>query len=237
MYGSLPVPVGSGYRRGYLARPDRAGRFPAVILVPDLDGLTAHEKALARRLARRGIVVVAVDLYGSSGADESDALASYHEFDDGDAVRILDETQEYLASDDIDWAIHRPVGILGLEVGGRFALIQAAHRDWVGAAAVAYAPLTGDEDRRYRVADLLEHIARPVLGLYGADDELIDADSVDEAQRRNISGQWLLYEGAGHGFMNDSGPGYEPAAAEDAVARIVSFFMASLPTATEAVVG
>ncbi len=55
MYGPLSVSVGAGYRRGYLARPDQAGRFPTVILSPDLDGLGAHEKHVARRLARRGV--------------------------------------------------------------------------------------------------------------------------------------------------------------------------------------
>jgi carboxymethylenebutenolidase len=237
MYGSLPVPVGSGYRRGYLARPDRSGRFPVVVLVPDVDGLTAHEKALARRLARRGIAVLAVDMYDTTGSDGEAALQAYHDFDDAEAIRILDECQEYLASQDIDWAVDRPVGILGLEVGGRFALLAAAYRDWVGSAAVVYAPLTGDEERRFPVGDVLEHLGRPILGLYGALDDLIAVESVDEAQRRNPAGQWLLYEGAGHGFMNDSGAGYEVSAAEDALARVADFFASTLPAAAEDVVG
>src|SRR5690606_13670444 len=51
MYGSYPVPVGAGYRRGYLARPDRAGRFPVVIVVPDLNGLSSFEKDICRTFA------------------------------------------------------------------------------------------------------------------------------------------------------------------------------------------
>jgi dienelactone hydrolase len=37
------------------------------------------------------------------------------------------------------------------------------------------------------------------------------------------------YEGAGHGFLDLAGDGYEPAAAEDAWARILAFFRATLP--------
>lgn len=235
MYTSLPVPVGSGYRSGYLARPDKAGRFPVVILVPDYDGLTAHEKALARRLARRGIAVVAVDLYATDRA--GDPLETYHSLDDAEAIRVLDETQEWLASDDIHWAHPTRVGLLGLEVGGRFTVIQAAHRPWVASAAVAYTPLTGDEQRRHQIADMLDHIGQPLLGIYAAEDELIAAESVDEAQSRNASGSWLLYEGVGHGFLDESDPNYDQASAEDAILRLVEFFAATLPGPEEEELG
>jgi carboxymethylenebutenolidase len=89
--------------------------------------------------------------------------------------------------------------------------------------------LTGDEDREHEVADYLDHLPVPVLALYGQDDDLIAVETVDEAQRRNDHGQWLLYEGAGHGFLDIAGDGYEPAAAEDAWARILAFFRATLP--------
>jgi dienelactone hydrolase len=125
------------------------------------------------------------------------------------------------------------VGILGIDVGGRFALIGAATRPWVQAVAVAYAPLTGDDDREYPVAGYLEHLPVPVLGLYGADDELIASSSVDEAQRRNQHGQWLLYEGAGHGFLDIDAELYDTDAAADAGARLVEFFKAALPVAEE----
>lgn len=235
MYGGLPISVGTGYRPGYLARPDKAGRFPVVILVPDVDGLTAHGKHIARRIARRGVAVVAVDLYV---ADRTrDALEAYHDLDDSEAVRVLDEVQEYLSSDDIDWAHSSRVGVLGLEVGGRFALIQAAHRPWVASAAVVYAPLTGDEERRYQVADMLDHLAPPILGIYAAEDELIDPGTVDEAQNRNASGNWLLYERVGHGFLDDGGTNYDQGSAEDVIQRLVDFFLATLPKASVREVG
>ena len=237
MYGPLPVSVGSGYRRGYLARPDKAGRFPVVLLVPDLDGLGAHEKHVARRLARRGLAVVVIDLYPQAPTSRDDALAAYHQLTDFEAMRTLDEAVEYLSSEDIDWAQCDSVGVLGLDVGGRFALIQAAHRRWVGACAVVSAPLTGDEDRRHPVADMLEHLAPPILGLYGADDSLISTDTVDEAQRRNPAGTWLLYEGAGHGFLDEVGPEFEEPSAEDAIARLTDFFLAHLPRAQETELG
>ena len=66
------------------------------------------------------------------------------------------------------------------------------------------------------------------MGLYGAADDLIDASSVDEAQRRNSHGQWLLYDGAGHGFLDVTADGFDPSASDDAFARILAFLQATL---------
>ena len=195
MYGNLTVSVGSGYRRGYLARPDQAGRWPVVILAHDLDGLGAHEKYIARRLARRGVAVLAVELYDERPDGEDAGLRAYNDLTDGQALRVLDETHEYLSSDDIGWAHTNRIGMIGLDVGGRFALITAAHRSWVGASALAYTPLT------------------------------------DEAQARNPGGQWLLYAGARHGFLDEVGANFDAAAFEDAIVRLSDFFIRHLPAA------
>lgn len=231
IYGDLTVSVGSGYRGGYLARPDQAGRWPVVVVVHDLDGLGAHEKYVARRLARKGLAVVCVGLYTEKPESADAGLLAYNSITDGQALRVLDEAHEYLSSDDIDWAHTDRIGMLGLDVGGRFALITSAHRSWVGSLAIAYTPLTGDEQRDFPVADMLNHLATPLLGLYGTDDDLIDAASVDEAQSRNPSGQWLLYQGVGHGFLDEVGPGFDAASFEDAIVRLSDFFTRTLPRA------
>ena len=133
-----------------------------------------------------------------------------------------------MLSTDVDWNISTTLGLIGTDVGGRFALAKAATRDWVRSVVVAYTPLTGDEDRTFQVADYLGHLPIPVMGLYGTADELIDTASVDEAQRRNDHGQWLLYDGAGHGFLDVTSEGFDPAASDDAFARILAFFLATL---------
>jgi dienelactone hydrolase len=229
MYGGFPVPVGSGYRTGYIARPDKAGRFPTALILPGLLGLTAQEKAMARAFARRGIATVVVDCYPERPSSQDDALRLYHLLDDGEAVRILDETAQFLASPDVDWSIPDRHGVLGIDVGGRFAIIAGASRPWVASLALMSTPLTGDESRRHQVADVLEHLPTPVLAMYGAADPLIVSDTVDEAQRRNPSGSWLLYENSRHGFADEASPDYDQAAAADALARLVQFFTTTLP--------
>lgn len=225
MYGSLPIPVGSAHRTGYLSRPDETGKVPTVFVLPGLDGMGSVEKDLCRRLARRGFAALSIDLYGKPG----DGLDLYNELSDDRALYVIEEMHQYLASSDVVWNLADEVGILSFDVGGRFGLIKAATRDWVRSLVLCYAPLTGDEEREHRVADYLDHLPVPVLGLYGADDDLIDSTSVDEAQRRNDRGQWLLYEGVRHGFLDIDGDHFDQSAADDALARIVAFFEATLP--------
>lgn len=228
MYGRHAVPVGAGYRSGYLSRPDNAGRFPVVVVVPDIDGLSSHEKDLGRRFARNGIATLTLDLYRDHSGD---SIVDYQRLSDRQAATDLDEVHEFLVSDDVDWAHADAVGMLGLDVGGRFALAAAANRPWVRSVAVCYTPLTGDEDRERPVGDILDHLSVPVLGLYGAEDELIDTATVDQAQQRNDSGKWLLYDNAGHGFLNINAEGYDAAAAADAEQRLIQFFLQTLPAA------
>jgi dienelactone hydrolase len=84
---------------------------------------------------------------------------------------------------------------------------------------------------------MLSHLAPPILGIYAAEDDLIDPITVDEAQHRNASGNWLLYEGVGHGFLDDGAPTYDQGSAEDAIQRLVEFFRATLPAASVLEVG
>ncbi|MEX1124063.1 MAG: dienelactone hydrolase family protein [Acidimicrobiia bacterium] len=233
MYGACPIPMGTGHRTGYLARPDAAGKFPVTFVLPSLDGLGSFEKDLCRRLARNGILAISLDFYRQVG----DPLDSYNTLSDARAIADLDELHSYVVSDDLEWAVSDEVAMLGVDVGGRFGLISAATRPWVRSLVLAYTPLTGDEDRDYQVADYLDHLPVPVLGLYGVDDELVDASTVDEAQDRNQHGQWLLYPGARHHFLDVDAPEYDASASEDAMGRILAFLRQTLPPPVEEVLG
>ncbi len=229
LYGTQAVPVGSGYRRGYLARPDSAGRYPTILLLPASDGLNGLSKNLARRFARVGLACLILDIY--PGGD--DPLTNYQARTDKEIMADLDEAFEFLQSDDVSWPLGQSLGLLGLDLGGRYSLIAGAYRAWVGAAGVVATPLTGDEDRDFQVADLLSTLAVPVLGLYGGADLLIATETVDEAQNRNPAGTWLLYEGASHRFYDDDHPDYDAGAAEDAFVRLSDFYRRHLPRAIE----
>lgn len=230
LYEPYGIPVGSGFHTGYLARPDKTGEFPCVLVVPGIRGLTSFERDACRRLARLGYVAIALDPYpdGGPGARASldEAVAAYNALTDRSVLRDLVEALEFLSSPDLSFALGDRVGVIGFDTGGRFGLLLA-ERPEVSGVVACYAPL-GDDDRAMHVGERLARLTVPVLGLYGAEDQLIPVASVDEAA--GLSGQWILYEGAGHEFMDPDSDDFDPAAESDAWTRIGSFFASVLPT-------
>ena len=122
MYGAWPIPVGTLHRDGYIARPDEAGKFPVVLVVPDLGGLGSFVKDTCRRLARSGIAALGLDLYKSTENPEN----AYNDLSDAQAASDLDELHEFIESEDVSWNVSNQVGMFGIDVGGRFALMKAA---------------------------------------------------------------------------------------------------------------
>ncbi|MDH3261077.1 MAG: dienelactone hydrolase family protein [Acidimicrobiia bacterium] len=206
LYGSYEIPVGSGHAPGYLARPDQAGRFPAVLVLP-WTGLTSHHKDVCRRLARHGLATVALGL----------------EVAGGDAVVFVDETYEFLMSSEVTWAIQHQLGIVGLGAGGGPGLIYATDHPEIGAVALVSTPLDQDGP----VANALSRLSAPVLGLYGADDESLRGPSVDDG--RIPHGSFVVYQGVAGGFLDDGAAEYDAAAAADAYRRLIEFFAQALP--------
>jgi hypothetical protein len=60
LYGSFPLPQ-PPHRNVYVARPDLVGTFGGIVLSHDQPGPSPTIKAVARKLARYGFAVVAVD--------------------------------------------------------------------------------------------------------------------------------------------------------------------------------
>src|SRR6476620_1126865 len=56
--------------KAYGAWPRREERVPALIVVPDVRGLTEHYRDIARRFAAEGFFALAIDLYSREGAPD-----------------------------------------------------------------------------------------------------------------------------------------------------------------------
>lgn len=232
LYTDHGLPAGARMAVGYIARPDTRGRYPVVVLLGGIDGITSAVKDLARQLARHGYVVIAPNLYRNlhPGSDLEEQLAAYNRVPDRQAIQDVTDAISWIVEDDAAFASPGPVAIFGVDVGGRLGLIYAAHhQDRVASLVVAYPPLAGDERRELSVGDAIGMLPMPVLGLFGAQDDLVPADGVDEAQRRNPHGQWLLYDGAAHDFLDAESDDYDAGAAGDAMQRIIKLLAATLP--------
>lgn len=225
IFGMTPIPIGSSLYDAYLARPDTSSPTPVVIVLHGINGLESTTKQLCRSFARHGFTTVAPDWYLGNGprpgATPDEAFRAYSRVSDTRILTVVDETIEWLASDDLDGPDTAAPVVIGFDLGGRLALLYAARNRSVGAVASAYGPLHGDEEREYQVADAIGLIGAPILGLYGQDDDLIAGDDVDAAQAVTPNGQWILYDGVGHGFLDADDEGYDAGAEADALVRLV----------------
>ena len=220
---------------GYFVAP-QAGAHPGVVMIHDVWGLSDHTHDLARRLAREGFAVLAVDLYRKTGkpriTDPASASAWIRELPDPVVMETLQEGIDFLAAHPSVGG--HELGITGFCMGGQYALLGACTCRGLGAAVVFYGMLVYakglDPGKKPRAPlDAVGDLTCPLLGLFGADDPLIPVSGVEELERRLAKTsrpcEVKVYAGAGHAFMNDTRPEmYRRAIAQDAWGRMLSFF-------------
>lgn len=221
-YGEGPA----GNLIGFLAVPaDAAEPLPGVIVLHEWWGLTPEIRNAARRIARAGYVVLAVDLYaGRSATDVAGAQALMGELIAApDQVREnIRQAYEYLEV----YAFAPRVGAVGWDLGGRWAL-QAAlmYPQDLDSAAIIYGAVETDEA-------VLAPLQMPLLGLFGENDAAVPIDSVREFRttllRLQKSADVRIYSGAEHGFFFPGGVNYAPLMADDAWSRLLGHLASAL---------
>lgn len=228
----LTFPRDGDSLRGYAAWP-RGGPSPALVLVPDVRGLSDHYRDVARRLAAEGFFTFALDLYSREGApDLPDVAAVFRwmrELPDPRVLADVGAAAGYLAT--------RPevragaIGVTGFCMGGQYALLAACTLPQLHACVAWYGMLRYAETDARKPADpltLAPRLGCPYLGLFGADDALIPQADVEELRtilaREGKRFEIHVYPGAGHAFFNDTRPdAYRPEAAADAWRRALAF--------------
>ncbi len=230
LFRTTSVAVGPITRSSYLTRPDLAGEWPTIVVVPSAWGLTSSAKDVCRRLARQGFAVVGVDLYrgnppardeGRADADAADAA-----LDDARVRGHLGDIATFVTNPAGFWSsAERGFGWLGLGRGGRHAAMSAT--SGLGSAlAVAYTPIAA---QARGIAPIGPSLTTPLLGLYGRDDTNVPIADLALLRDGVPHGEFAIYDGVGGDFLDDHRAGYDHAAAGDAIERLTAFFEKHLP--------
>lgn len=112
---------------------------------------------------------------------------------------------------------------IGFCMGGGLSALLACHDPELAGAVVFYG--------RSPPAELAARIRCPVRGFYGSLDRRINASVAPFAETMKASGasfESQIYEGAMHGFFNDTRPAYDVRAARDSFARLLEFLRQTL---------
>jgi carboxymethylenebutenolidase len=216
----------SGEVKGYLAKPTGEGKHGSVIVVHQNRGVNPHIEDIARRLATEGYVALAVDFMSQLGGtpkDEAEAAKLFQKLDAGKVTGDALAAVPYLRS--------RPdsngkVGAIGFCWGGGVINRMAVGDPTLNAAVVFYGPPPDLASVGKIKAALLLNYADPKLDKWLG--PLVPA--YEEALKAaNIKYTLYFYEGANHGFNDDTaGPRYNEAAAKTAWARSLTVFKENL---------
>lgn len=223
-YIMYPSPNGTGDVRGYLVRPNGVEQpLPAVLVIHENRGLNPYIKDVARRLAKAGFMALAPDGLTSVGGYPGNDADGRELQRTVDGVELMNDFfagfEHLLGRDDSTGR----VGTVGFCYGGGV----------VGAIAVAYPELAAGVPfyGRQPATEDVPKIEAPLLIQMGELDERINTGWPDfEAALQASSKVYeaYIYEGANHGFHNDSTPRYDEAMAELAWERTIGWFNAYL---------
>ena len=226
--GNFPIPI-------YEAHPSAHGKYPILIVIPEIFGMHEHIKDVARRFAKEGFLSITFEPYAREGGVLN--------LPDIPSVRkVADSVPDKRVMSDLDAIVsyakqHKAgradrIGVTGFCRGGMYTLLYAARNHGLNAAVAWYGQLRPDKKRGVRTAgplDIATQIKCPILGLYGGDDVGIPVSDVREIEtilkEAGKNAEFVIYPGAPHAFFADYRPSYRPDAAMDAWRRCVTWFL------------
>ena len=220
-YETVPSPQGNGSIKGYFAKPANAsGKLPGILVIHENRGLNPYIEDVARRFALANFIAYAPDgltsVGGFPGNDEQGAV----KFREVNGSKMF---EDFVAS--AAWLKARPdstgkIGAIGFCFGGGVVNNLAVR---LGADLAAGAPFYG----RQPGADDVAKIKAPLMLHYAGNDQGVNQGipAYEAALKANNKPyQLFMYDGAQHGFHNDSTPRYDEAAAKLAWQRSLEFF-------------
>jgi carboxymethylenebutenolidase len=225
--GGFQVPI-------YEARPAGTGKYPVVLVIPEVFGMHEHIKDVTRRFAKEGFLGMTFEPYAREGG-------VLHLPDIAAVRKVVDPVPDARVMGDLDalaaYVKKHPaaradrIGVTGFCRGGMYTLLFAAHSREAKAAVPWYGQLKPAKTPGVRTAgpiDLVARITAPVLGLYGGEDLGISVADVKEMEAAlkaaGKTAEFVIYPGAPHAFYADYRPSYRAEAASDAWGRCLAWF-------------
>jgi len=225
--GGFQVPI-------YEARPAGPGKYPVVIVIPEIWGMHEYIKDVVRRFAQRGFLAITFEPYARTGGvlqieDREALLKVVNAVPDAQVMADLNAIVAYAKK--LPAARADRIGMTGFCRGGLYTLLFAAQSPDVKAAVAWYGeikPAKAAGIRTLGPLDLAAQIKAPLLGLYGEADQGIPVADVKEMESAlkaaGKTAEFVLYPDAPHAFHADYRPSYRENPAKDAWARCLAWF-------------
>lgn len=217
-------PKGGGEIRGLLSRPaDAKNKLPGIIVVHENRGLNPYIEDVGRRAAVAGFISIAPDalwpLGGYPGNDD-EGRATQKKRDKDEMLQDFIAAFQYLKSHP---ECDGNIGIVGFCFGGWISNMLAVEIPDLKAAVPFYGRQAPIESVPKINASLMLHFGE-------LDTRVNEGWPAYEAALKENNKEYsaFIYEGANHGFHNDTTPRYDKADAELAWQRTIEFFKEKL---------
>ncbi len=209
-----------GEMKAYVARPEKKGKYAAVVIIHENRGLNAHIEDVARRAAKAGFLAIAPNALaplGGTPANEDEARQKFQQLKAEDSLQNFIRVFDYLNTRK---DVTGKYGCVGFCWGGAMANSLAVEVPSLKAAVAFY----GRQPDTAKVPNIKAAVQLHYAGL----DERVNAGAVayEAALKENkINYELYMYDGVNHAFHNDSAPTrYNEAAAKQAWQRSMDFF-------------
>lgn len=238
----LRIATADGPMEAYCAEPDGGGPYAAVLVLQEIFGVDPYMRSVCDRLADRGFVAVAPELFHRAGAHVE---VSYDHLPR--AVEMLAALTPAGVEEDIGSTLAairerndvdpKRLGALGFCFGG-YASILAGLTTAVEAVVAFYPGMLVRARPNLHLQPLIDRMPKlraATLVHFGAEDGSIppeDVEAVRLALRRSKARHEVrVWPGANHAFHNQDRAMYHPHSAEEAWHETLQWFANALRSA------
>jgi carboxymethylenebutenolidase len=235
------IDVEGASMQAYVASPEGAGQYPAVLVLMEIFGINAHIQDVTQRIAKEGYVAMAIDYYHrvapgmQLGYTQSDIEKGKQCKDQVSQADMLADAQAA-----INYLQQHPqvnpkgrLGSIGFCFGGYVAYVVstlpqiAATASFYGSGIAVDLP--GKEEPPVDKSDEIEGF---MLCLFGDKDASIPQEDIQmiesSLERGRVSHKVIVYPDVDHGFFCDQRPSYDPEAAFSAWTEVKHLFQTQL---------
>ncbi len=214
----------------WVVYPQRSDAAPVVVVIHENRGLNDWARAVTDQFAADGFIAIAPDFLsgkapggaGTRAVDPDEARSLIGKLEQSEITRRLMGAVRYAISLP---AASKRYGVVGFCWGGGHSFFHATRDPNLDAAVVFYGTSPAKE--------ALRNVNAPVLGLYGAADNRVNATiaaAEEEMKRLGKRYEIEIYEGAGHAFLRvqDGQSGENLAASQKSWPRTIGFLKQEL---------
>ncbi len=231
IHGRVTFKSGTEDLDAYLARPNKKGRFPIVVIVAGNPPYEEYVRNMTAMFAQIGFVGIAPNIYSvQKDAKTLEQLRKILAEKITDAKIFRDIRSSISYAKQQGFGKSNRVAVTGFCFGGRCALMFAAtYPIEVRAVVPFYGNLKTPAfaGRELDPVDVVARIKAPVLGHYAETDPEIPLAQLKDfeaaVKKNNSNTQIFTYAGAHHGFFAHTQATYNPEVSKIAWERTVEF--------------